>query len=378
MRTFIVSITDSKQDIDNFIDKFGQKSYDTFLKLKDRLKNNGISTDLTWHTKNTTPSDMDTLLNQLQNRVARNGNGTSHNNIKKIYQDNRYRVIQVLDWQTAMNLGVNAVWCIGGRYGSGGSLRSEPVPKDAKFYFEKYLNDGNYVAYLYVYDKEYSSNEPLYCICPKPNEEYDIWDRRDNIKESIPNLYITYNDGNISFSNEKPKDTSDISEMTWEDIVEHIDEIKSMQYKYEQSIDAKIVYIGNRRWVIVYQSLQLQMYSDEHFDHVFEYNKGTQIYNWNNGYKVSYEESDMYTTYLPQLQSKLPSEIRNIMTSDLELLEEDELKKISRYFDENIYWYWSKSPNYSSSDNFCFVSSGGSAGSINASNFCGVAACFAM
>ena len=59
-------ILESKQDIDNFIEKFGQDTYDLFIKSKDRLKNNNLSVDLTWHTKNTTPEEMKNMLNSLQ------------------------------------------------------------------------------------------------------------------------------------------------------------------------------------------------------------------------------------------------------------------------------------------------------------------------
>ena len=65
-------ILESKADIDNFIDKFGEDTYDLFIKSKDRLKNNKLSTDLTWHTKNTTPEEMDNMLASLQQKVGGN------------------------------------------------------------------------------------------------------------------------------------------------------------------------------------------------------------------------------------------------------------------------------------------------------------------
>ncbi len=60
---------ESKQDIDNFINKFGQENYDLFRKSTQRLKNNNISTDLVWHTKNTEKKELESILYNLQNRI---------------------------------------------------------------------------------------------------------------------------------------------------------------------------------------------------------------------------------------------------------------------------------------------------------------------
>ena len=46
-------LNEAKADIDNFINKFGQDTYELFKKSTQRLKNKGISTDLTYHIKNT-------------------------------------------------------------------------------------------------------------------------------------------------------------------------------------------------------------------------------------------------------------------------------------------------------------------------------------
>ena len=45
------SLLESKQDINAFIDKFGQDTYDEFKKSSQRLKNNGYSTDIIKYTK---------------------------------------------------------------------------------------------------------------------------------------------------------------------------------------------------------------------------------------------------------------------------------------------------------------------------------------
>jgi len=58
-------LTEAKVDIDNFINKFGEDTYNNFLKAKDRLKNKGQSVDLTYYTKNVDKKELDDLLLSL-------------------------------------------------------------------------------------------------------------------------------------------------------------------------------------------------------------------------------------------------------------------------------------------------------------------------
>ena len=62
-------LNEAKADVDSFIDKFGKDTYELFKKSNQRLKNKGISTDLTYHIKHTDKKDLDAILLNLQNRV---------------------------------------------------------------------------------------------------------------------------------------------------------------------------------------------------------------------------------------------------------------------------------------------------------------------
>ena len=52
-------LNESKADIDNFINKFGEDTYELFKKSNQRLKNKGISTDLTYHVKQDQKKDLE-------------------------------------------------------------------------------------------------------------------------------------------------------------------------------------------------------------------------------------------------------------------------------------------------------------------------------
>ena len=106
---------EAKQDIENFKAKFSEKTYDDFLKAKDRLKNNGISTDIVWHTKHTSPEEMIELIQSLYNkdtdkqrlRQLKGEDKKIRGKYKYIGEAGGYKVYQPLDHIASMDLGVN-------------------------------------------------------------------------------------------------------------------------------------------------------------------------------------------------------------------------------------------------------------------------------
>ena len=65
-------VEERQVDIDAFNKKFGDGSFEKFNKLKGRLKNNNISVDIVYHTKNTSIEDMEKILSNAENRVVHN------------------------------------------------------------------------------------------------------------------------------------------------------------------------------------------------------------------------------------------------------------------------------------------------------------------
>ena len=149
-------LQESKQDIDNFINKFGQDTYELFKKSIQRLKNNKISTDLTYHTKNTSKEELDNILFALQSKVKT----TSQNDLSKgipgkynfIGEFDGYKVYQPLDYISSMALGVNTGWCTTGRYGHYGEPNFKPSEEDAKAHFDDYTKNG--VKFYYFLDSK--------------------------------------------------------------------------------------------------------------------------------------------------------------------------------------------------------------------------------
>lgn len=133
-------LNESKQDINNFIDKFGQDSYDNFIKAKDRLKNQGHSIDITYYTKYFNKEDLDKLILSLYNkekdtqkkRILQRKDKEIRGKYKYLGTQNGFAVYEPLDYLSSMDLGVNTGWCTTGRYGHYGHPEFTPSEKDAK------------------------------------------------------------------------------------------------------------------------------------------------------------------------------------------------------------------------------------------------------
>ena len=146
-------LTEAKEDIQKFVDKFGQDTYDLFIKSKDRLKNNKISTDIIYHVKNTDVEDMKNILHNLQSKVKVN----SSDDLTKIQgkynyigQKDGYKIFQPLDALASMNLGVGSGWCTTGRYNHYGDVNFKPSIKDAETHWNNYTSRD--VKFYYLLD----------------------------------------------------------------------------------------------------------------------------------------------------------------------------------------------------------------------------------
>ena len=94
----IILIEERQADIDAFDQKFGEGSFAKFNKLKGRLKNNNISVDIVYHTKNTSIEDMTKLLSDTENRVVKDKDtGKTKLNRKLVAENEYYSVYNVLD-----------------------------------------------------------------------------------------------------------------------------------------------------------------------------------------------------------------------------------------------------------------------------------------
>ena len=185
-------INESKADQENFINKFGKEAFDFFQKYSQRIKNAGISTDIVWHTKNTSIADMQEIVSDLENKVVKDKDtGKTKLNRKYIGSGNGYEVWQPLDWETSMNMGDGTGWCITGRYQT-----DEVKPSQAKQYFNEYTDRG-IKFYFFMF-----GGMAEYCIALYPRvltasrllkTNFELWDvEDDNVTKDYDKIYLPY------------------------------------------------------------------------------------------------------------------------------------------------------------------------------------------
>ena len=138
------ALNESKADIDNFINKFGENTYELFKKSTQRLKNKGISTDLNYHIKHTDKKDLDAMLINLQNRaITKDGSLTElAGDYEYLGEGKGYKVYKINDVVASMNLGAGTGWCISGRYEHYGEKNYKPTRKEAEKHWNSYTRRG--------------------------------------------------------------------------------------------------------------------------------------------------------------------------------------------------------------------------------------------
>ena len=183
------SLTEAKEDIQKFVDKFGQDTYDEFKKSSQRLKNNKMSADIYTYIKDPgmDKKKLDTILFNLKQKVS--GKDTDLTKIqgkyKYIGEGNGYKIYQPLDAVASMNLGVNTGWCTTGRYGHYGDSNFKPSYEEAAKHFGSYIDDG----YEFYYFLDAKTMYGLYAVSYNPSSgDITFWDAEDETVKEIPNI----------------------------------------------------------------------------------------------------------------------------------------------------------------------------------------------
>ena len=181
-----ISLHESKEDQEKFINKFGQETFDNFNKAKDRLKNKGYSTDILYYVKNTSMEDMNKLLVSLydkkqdaqKKRIIQGTDKEIRGKYNYRGEKNGYKVYEPLDVQASMDLGVNTGWCTTGRYGHAGHPEFTPSLRDAKKHWKEYIDRGDRLFYFLDAETMYGKYAILYLP--------EVW----NINREIGNIAI--------------------------------------------------------------------------------------------------------------------------------------------------------------------------------------------
>ena len=186
---FKFKLTESKEDIQKFIDKFGQDTYDEFKKSSQRLKNNNMSTDIYTYINDDSmdKKKLDTILFNLKQKVSAKDNDITkiQGRYEYIGQGNGYKVYKPLDAVASMNLGVGTGWCTTGRYGHYGDDNFKPSLADAERHFNDYTKNG--FEFYYFLDEK--TMKGLYAIAYNTSDAYyEVYNAEDEKVPKVPNM----------------------------------------------------------------------------------------------------------------------------------------------------------------------------------------------
>ena len=137
-------LNESKEDVAKFIQKFGEDTYELFKKSNQRLKNKGISTDLTYHVKHTDKKDLDAILLNLQNRAITKDDSLTElaGDYEYLGEGKGYKVYKINDVIASINFGAGTGWCISGRYDHYGEKNYKPTKAEAEKHWNNYTESG--------------------------------------------------------------------------------------------------------------------------------------------------------------------------------------------------------------------------------------------
>lgn len=149
--------------------------------------------DMDWCVKNITPKELVNAMNSFKTAEEKMMD-TLNSGSKIIYEDENWRVRQILNYQAAKLVGATnkindrpGKWCICGNY-SGHESRGE-------YYFDSYL-ESNYSGYYHFMNKHPKNKleDGAYMVCPKQgSDDADIWCQADYTIDSIPDLNVRIN-----------------------------------------------------------------------------------------------------------------------------------------------------------------------------------------
>ena len=190
-------LIEAQKDIDMFVDKFGQDTYDYYLKSKQRLKNAGYTTDIIAIAKQYSKEEFDEILKQLDKKVSDKRGRLTRDEQRLQNVDGKFEylgtkdgfaVYHPLDVTASMSLGVNSGWCTTGRYGHYGHPEFKPSTKDASSHWNSYT-EGRGIKFYYFLDPETMYGEYAVALYPKII----------NVDREVGNYYI--NKTNIEIYN---------------------------------------------------------------------------------------------------------------------------------------------------------------------------------
>ena len=164
---------ESKKDLDDLKNYLGDKLFDDYMKIRDRIpKDQNEFKDFS-KLKKLPIKDVQDFVSFFQSKSDKKKQDKTEG-AKKLYEDDKWVVYKITSYPAAQLYGSGTKWCITGRY-PGHEGRGEE-------YFNDYIEDNNLDGGYYFY---ISKKNPAkkYCVLQTKNKEiHSVWDAKDTNK----------------------------------------------------------------------------------------------------------------------------------------------------------------------------------------------------
>lgn len=168
-------LSEAKADNDKLIAHVGQKEFDRFISLKDRLK--GEEKDLYYWLKKE-PRELIDKLDSIEQTKTRSQKDTeAKQGAELIAENDYYKVYKINTFEAAKKYGANTKWCITGKESGW-----DPGENENKYW--KQYTDAGIEFYFYIS----KDDKHKYAIASHPNkrDRLEIFDEKDNKVNEIP------------------------------------------------------------------------------------------------------------------------------------------------------------------------------------------------
>ena len=161
---------ESKKDLDDLKAYLGDKLFDDYMKIRDRIpKDQNEFKDFS-KLKKMDKKDIQDFIDNFKSKSDKKKSDKTEG-AEKLYEDSDWIVYRITSYPAAQLYGKGTKWCITGRYPG--------YEKRGQRYFDEYIEDNNLDGGYYFYLNKKDPSEKYCILQTKDKDIHSIWDASD-------------------------------------------------------------------------------------------------------------------------------------------------------------------------------------------------------
>ena len=157
---------ESKKDLDDLKSFLGDKLFDEYMKIRDRISKDQNEFKDFSKLKKMDKEDIQDFVSSFQSKSDKKKSDKTEG-AEKLYEDEDWVVYKITTYPAAKYYGSNTTWCITGRY-KGHEERGE-------YYFNDYIKGNNLDGGYYFYISKHDPKEKYCILQTKDKRIHSIW-----------------------------------------------------------------------------------------------------------------------------------------------------------------------------------------------------------